>query len=249
MEPVTRYENRARGVSVPWQPLLSQTRIGRPVSSLVPPKFSGRRGLALVAVILLVLCAMAALPATSHQAGVVGKTRTGCACHNGTESLGVTPVLEGLPRSWEPGEEYTLDITFEGGPARGPGARGGFDLLASAGELLTEVGSREERVDPGSGEATHTMTGANDSAWRVKWRAPGEGEGDVTITLVVNAVNGDGVQGPGDEWARLDVIVPEGEPGGLGRASEFWVVVGIAAVLAMAALAWYATRGPRVERR
>ncbi len=200
-------------------------------------------------IVLMVLCAMASMSATSHQAGVVGKTRTGCNCHNQTESLGVTPVLEGLPGSWEPGKEYALVITFEGGPARGAGARGGFDLRASAGELMADAGSVEERVDPGNGEATHTVTGANGDAWRVTWRAPSEGEGDVTLTLVVNDANGDGVQGPGDEWARFEVSVPEGEPGGLGRASEFWVVMGIAAVLAIMALAWYATRGPRIERR
>lgn len=198
---------------------------------------------------LMVLCALTAVPAAPHSSGIVGKTRTGCTCHNQTESLGVTPSIEGLPGNWEPGEEYVLDITYGGGPARGPGARAGFDLRTSAGELMVDGGRLTERVDPGSGEATHTLEGANGSAWRVIWRAPSEGRGDATFTLLVNAVDGDGVQGPGDEWGRYEVTVPEGEPGGLGRASEFWVVVGIAAVLAIAALAWYATRGPKVERR
>ncbi len=200
-------------------------------------------------VAMLALCALVPLPASPQSSGIVGRTRTGCTCHNQTESLGVAPAIAGLPGSWEPGEEYVLELTYEGGPARGPGARAGFDLRASKGELLVEGGSLYERVDPGTGEATHTLEGANESAWSVVWRSPDEGEGDVTFVLVVNAVNGDGVQGPGDQWGRTQFVVPEGEPGGLGKASDFWIVVALAAMMAIAAVAWYATRGPRVERR
>ncbi|NIS18695.1 MAG: hypothetical protein GWN18_01860 [Thermoplasmata archaeon] len=205
--------------------------------------------LVIVMVAMLALCALVPLPASPQSSGIVGRTRTGCTCHNQTESLGVAPAIAGLPGSWEPGEEYVLELTYEGGPARGPGARAGFDLRASKGELLVEGGSLYERVDPGTGEATHTLEGANESAWSVVWRSPDEGEGDVTFVLVVNAVNGDGVQGPGDQWGRTQFVVPEGEPGGLGKASDFWIVVALAAMMAIAAVAWYATRGPRVERR
>ena len=157
--------------------------------------------------------------------------------------------MKGLPGEWEPGEIYKLEMGFEGGSARGPGARAGFDLQVSKGELMTPDGSKLVRVDPRSGEATHTPEGSNSSTWGVEWRAPSEGTGDVTFSLVVNVVNGDGVQGPGDQWGRVEAEVSEGIPGGLGRASEFWIVVGIAAVMAIAGLAWYATRGPRVDRR
>ncbi len=205
--------------------------------------------MALALVALVALAAVLPLPAAPHSAGMVGQTRGGCVCHNQTESFSVTPSIDGLPGSWEPGEEYLLNLTYEGGPARGPGARAGFDLKASAGELVAGKGSANVRVDPGSGEATHTKEGSNISSWNGIWRAPSEGTGEVTFTLVVNAVNGDGVQGPGDAWGRLEKDVAEGDPGGLGKASTFWIVVGIAAVLAIAALAWYATRGPRVEAR
>ena len=203
----------------------------------------------LAIIALVALAAVVPLPAAPHSAGMVGQTRGGCVCHNQTVSYSVTPSIDGLPGSWEPGEEYLLNLTYEGGPARGPGARAGFDLKASAGELVAGKGSANVRVDPGSGEATHTKEGSNISSWDVIWRAPSEGTGEVTFTLVVNAVNGDGVQGPGDAWGRLEKEVAEGDPVGLGKASTFWIVVGIAAVLAIAALAWYATRGPRVEAR
>lgn len=199
--------------------------------------------------ILLVAAAVLPAPAISHQAGIVGQTRGGCSCHNQTESFSVAPTIEGVPSSYQPGEVYSLRLGYEGGPARGPGARAGFDLRASAGHLRAPAGSSEVRVDPSTWEATHTLEGSNASEWTVMWQAPSEGEGKVTLTLLVNAVNGDGVQGPGDQWGRLEVDVPEDEPGGLGRASEFWAVLGMAAVLAILAVAWYGTRGPKVERR
>lgn len=206
-----------------------------------------RRMVTLALVALVVLAVLAASPAAPNSAGIVGQTRGGCTCHNQTESYTVEAMINGLPNSWKAGEEYLLNLTFEGGPARGPGARAGFNLKASAGELVVPTGSLVVRKDPGSGEATHTKEGANLTRWNVYWRAPGEGAGEVTITLLVNAVNGDDVQGPGDQWGRVQEDIPEGDPGGLGKASEFWIVVGIAAILAIAALAWYATRGPRVE--
>jgi len=202
-----------------------------------------------VLVAMVALAVFVPLPAAPSSGGIVGQTRGGCTCHNQTESFGVEATLDGLPGSWEPGSVYQLDIGFEGGPARGPGARAGFDLRVSKGELVMPGSSLLVRVDPGSGEATHTPEGSNASGWSVDWRAPSEGTGDVTFSLVVNVVNGDAIQGPGDQWGRLEIIVSEGDPGGLGRASNFWIVVGITAVMAIAGLAWYATQGPKVERR
>ncbi|UCC92764.1 MAG: hypothetical protein JSW25_08885 [Thermoplasmata archaeon] len=204
--------------------------------------------MALVLVAMLVIAALAPLPAAPRSAGILGQTRGGCTCHNQTESFGVEVELSGLPDSWEAGEEYELNVSYSGGPPRGPGARAGFNLRASAGELMVLAGDRFARVDPGTGEATHTKEGSNASSWHVMWRSPSEGRGDVTFSLVVNAVNGDGIQGPGDQWGRLEVEVAEGDPGGLGAASPFWVVMVVAAVMAIAALGWYATRGPRVDR-
>jgi hypothetical protein len=42
--------------------------------------------------------------------------------------------------------------------------------------------------------------------------------------------------------------VDEKEAGGLVGSSMFWAVVAAAAALAIAALAWYGTKGPRIER-
>jgi hypothetical protein len=156
--------------------------------------------------------------------------------------------LEGLPDRWEAGEEYELTVAYDGGPAKGQLARAGFDLRASHGRLLAPGDSSDVRVDPGSGEATHTREGSNASSWRVLWRAPGEGKGAVDFVLVVNAVDGDGVQGPGDQWGVTEATVAEEEPGGLGQTSMFWVVVAAAACVAIVAAAWYGTVGPKIGR-
>lgn len=205
--------------------------------------------LSVLMVTLVTLAIIAPTPVTSQSAGMVGQTRAGCSCHNITEALSVSSSIEGLPGFYEPGKVYDLNLSFEGGPARGPGARAGFDLRVSAGELLVPEGSDQVRLDPPSGELTHTLEGNNATWWSVRWRAPAEDTGTVTITLVTNVVNGDGVQTPSDQWGREEIEVQEGNRGGISDAGAFWAVVGIAAVLAIIGVAWYATRGPSVQRR
>ncbi len=201
---------------------------------------------AVLAILLAATALLAPFPVQSHSTGMVGQTRSGCTCHNVTESLGVTPTLDGLPGYYEPGKEYDLNVSFEGGPIRGPGPRAGFDLRVTGGLLVAPEGSDQVRRDPGSGELTHTFEGNNATWWRVSWRAPEEDTGTVTFTLVVNAVNGDGVQRPGDQWGRVEVEVQEGGRGGISDAGAFWSVVAIAFVLAIIGGAWYATREPRI---
>jgi len=204
---------------------------------------------AVLFVLMMTAIIMAPAPVTSHSAGIVGQTRAGCSCHNITEALTVSPSIDGLPGFYEPGKIYDLNLTFEGGPARGPGARAGFDLHASAGQLLVPDGNDQVRQDHSSGELTHTLEGNNATWWSVRWRAPEEDTGTVTITLVTNVVNGDGVQTPSDRWGREEIEVQEGNRGGISDAGAFWAVVAIAAVLAIVGVAWYATRGPSVQRR
>ncbi|MCK4300168.1 MAG: hypothetical protein KAX80_11575, partial [Planctomycetes bacterium] len=73
----------------------------------------------------------------------------------------MSPSIDGLPGFYEPGKIYDLNLTFEGGPARGPGARAGFDLHASAGQLLVPDGNDRVRQDHSSGDLTHTLEGNN----------------------------------------------------------------------------------------
>ncbi len=187
--------------------------------------------------------------AEPQSTGIVGQTRSGCTCHNASEDLSVVPVIKGLPGFYDPGKEYVLNVSFEGGPAGGVGsARAGFDLIVTSGVLRVDVGSGLARVDPSTGEATHTLEGNGVTWWRVTWQAPGEDTGTVTFTLVVNTVNGDAIQGPGDAWGRMEFSVEEGGRGGIEDAPVFWSVVGIASVLAIIGVAMLASRGPRFQR-
>lgn len=209
---------------------------------------AGARALVVLATGLLLAATLAVPPALPQSTGMVGQTRNGCTCHNASRSLSVEPVIDGLPGRYEPGEVYELNVTWEGGPDYTGGARAGFDLHASAGELMAPKGSEEVRVDPSTGDATHTLNGSRATSWNVRWRAPARGEGAVTLTLVVNAVNGDGVPGPGDQWGRLEQDAEEGGGGGIDEAPAFWTVVGVSIALAIVGVAWMATRGPRVQR-
>jgi hypothetical protein len=212
----------------------------------------GRFVKATAAALVLVLVVLSALvPMGSHSAsvGAVGKTRDGCSCHNVTESLSVEAIMDGLPGSYVPGEVYDLVVSFEGGPAVVGGPVTGFDLHASDGELIAPRGSDHVRVDPSSGDATHSLEGTNASSWGLKWRAPGEDTGEVTLTLIVLVGNGDGAQMPDDAWGRETWAVEEGGKGGIRQAPAFWTVVGIAAVLAIIGLVYIAFQGPRLQLR
>lgn len=205
---------------------------------------------ALVPLILGVLLMAALAPSSvdSHSTGIVGQTRNGCTCHNVTEALSVEASLRGLPGAYEPGRVYDLNISFEGGPAA-VGSAAGFNLAVSAGTLLVPSGPGSVRVDPSTGDATHTLEGSNTTWWRVRWRAPGKDTGDVTLTLVVNAVNGDLVQDPNDQWGRATTVVEEGNKGGIDDAPLFWSVIGVSVVIALVALAYLTVKGPRVDLR
>jgi hypothetical protein len=225
--------------------------IVQPVLGLASGAPRGRRRLAAIATVavLLVGTLLLPLPALSNSFGIVGRTRGGCSCHNMTGSTEVVPSISGLPGFYDPGTHYQLVLSFDGGPPSPGQAVAGFDLAASAGTLQVPEGLDQVRVDPATGEATHTTEGRVDHSWRVVWRAPSSGTGDVTFTLVVNAVNGDGVQGPQDQWGRTEVTVQEGGRGGIRDAPLFWSVVGAAAVIAIIAVAYMSTRGPRMELR
>ncbi len=187
------------------------------------------------------------LPASSHSTGITGVTRNGCTCHNSTGTQSVEPHVEGLPGTYEPGEVYDLVVSVEGAASPGATAVGGFDLHASAGELMVPEGCLTVRVDPSTGEATHTTEGNKQRAWSLEWRAPEEDSGTVTFTLVVNMVNGDGAQSPADMWGRERFTVEERKAGGTLTSSAFVAVIAVAVVAAIVVAAYHITRGPRIR--
>ncbi len=203
-----------------------------------------------VVVVAAAVAVILAPTAESHSAGITGQTRSGCTCHNATESTAVVPGIEGLPGRYEPGKVYKLTITAGGGAPVGTCAtvQGGFDLTASAGVLQAPKDRALVRVDPATGEATHTLEGAQARTWTVEWRAPSEDAGMVTLTLAVNTVNGDGAQAPVDQWGREQFTTEPAGAGGILDVPLFWRVLGAALVVGVVAAALLAVKGPRIVR-
>jgi hypothetical protein len=150
--------------------------------------------------------------AGSSSGGITGKTETGCTCHSPTSSGEVTPRIDGLPSTYEPGKVYDLDLSYVGPPPGSGFARAGFNLRVEGGTLMIPDAVTSVRIGTSGKEATHSSTGNREITWQVQWKAPDEGEGDIDATLVVNVVNGDGSPGPSDKWGRTRVTV-EGEGG------------------------------------
>lgn len=218
-------------------------------------------GMLLVAGSLL----LAASNAFSMSEGIVGQnggpnaTTPGATCHSPTPTPTVIPLLrlEGslsLPLTYEPNKEYHLLIVILGGPAPNGTAYGGFNLRATAGTLAPNGTDTQAMLNPTTGETelTHTTTGNDQRSWVVKWTSPAENKSTVYFYLVVNAVNGDGLNSPLDQWnaIRAFMLGTSGEAGG-GAIEDvgvpvraYWIgVIGFAATLVVIFVSYFVMRG------
>lgn len=172
-------------------------------------------------VVCLVLAAASVLAAgwgaDAFSTGNAAAARTGCGpqagCHGvpGMPSPLVVAMLDGVPEAYAPNEDYALTVAIGGAPPPGlPVAenQGGFALEVTVGSLLA--------VDPNAQAegplATHTEVGNDQRAWGLIWTAPPQGAGEAEFFLSVNAVNGNGLQDPGDQWATAEFASAEGAP-------------------------------------
>jgi hypothetical protein len=140
------------------------------------------------------------------------------------------PSIDGLQERFEPGKTYILNLSYTGGPNPGPGAVAGFNLKVSAGELNVPKSSKNVRITPSAREATHTLEGNRLSKWQVEWRAPDDGPESVSITLVVNVVNGDGAPGNSDKWGRRTYTLENAADGG-SSSGGFVILISIFAII------------------
>lgn len=153
--------------------------------------------------------------ASANSDGKFDAARTGCGpqagCHGvpGQASPLVTGRLDGLPEAYVPGQTYDLSVLVEGGPPVLPVAQnqGGFALEVSGGALAAADGAVQTR----NSTATHTEAGNDQRSWAVLWTAPLDGT-DVTFAFSVNAVNGNTVQDPGDEWTMGSATLKASAP-------------------------------------
>lgn len=177
-------------------------------------------------VALLVALAAASQVATANFAaspGFSGRAGVTCvACHT-VAPIGYVEsqaVLEGFPESWEPGKDYAVTISVEGGPQAlpAPQPQGGFDLAVGGGRLLLPAGTEDTLRLVGTQEATYLPAGTLMRAWTVTWVAPGleSYPAAVPVWLAVVAANGNHVVATNtsdggerfDSTASLQVSIP-----------------------------------------
>ena len=159
----------------------------------------------LVLLTVLGLALSMAPKADSLPTGINGFSEKGCTCHGAVPDPGVTPLIEGLPASFNASTTYTLTISFSGGPSgtsAAPENLGGFNLAVDSGTLVN-IG--EDVQIWGSNEAGHTELGNDQTSWNVDWTSPASGS--ATFTLATNSVNGDGGASPDDKWNMMSMTV------------------------------------------
>lgn len=127
----------------------------------------------------------------------------GCECHSETPSPDLKIVVEGWPEEYVPDSTYTLRITSLGAAS---GSSGGFAAEVSKGTFQSD----DPLVAVNGKYATHNA--ADRREWRLEWRTPPEDSGNTTLTVFVNAANGDGTENEQDVWNEVILAVPEKAP-------------------------------------
>ncbi len=152
--------------------------------------------------------------------------------------------LAGVPDEFDPGASYPLTVRIIEAPGAFDGVepRGGFDLQASAGALITR-GWDDLQVSQDGGEATHTLMGSHQLSWEVTWQAPQERDARVRFFLLVNRVDGSLAPDGGDHWARAGYTsTPAGfaapaPPAGASTPDVTWAAAAAGALGAAAGFA------------
>lgn len=125
----------------------------------------------------------------------------GCSCHGAGESPSseVTVSISGVPRAYTAGESYDMIISL----SHNSNSNGGFMIWDYGTGILTPgEGSQVVADSPG---ALSQSTPGND--WTITWVAPDSDQGDVHISMVGNAVDGDEMFSDGDAWNILTFTI------------------------------------------
>ena len=149
---------------------------------------------------------LVAVPSCEGYSGGINNVAGGCTCHGeGAISDDSTVTVEGVPVNWSHGQSYTVYVNLSGPMSYGIN-QGGFNLIASIGTLTT----LDEYTQVIDGEATHTPEGNDARSWVLEWTAPSSGS-RVTFNVLGNAVDGDGIAGNGDHWAKSSIQLQSAE--------------------------------------
>tara|TARA_B100001173_G_scaffold309929_1_gene323331 strand:- start:586 stop:1551 length:966 start_codon:yes stop_codon:yes gene_type:complete len=129
----------------------------------------------------------------------------GCTCHgvggpvNGQPSTEVVVSISGIPRSYDLGVSYDFTINLQ----HASYDEGGF-MLWSYGVGTLTAGEGQQQVPEEPTAVSHSEVG---NGWIVSWTAPDEDVGEVSFTLVGNAVDGQNGANEGDKWNILSFFI------------------------------------------
>lgn len=153
--------------------------------------------------------ALAAWPGSANSSGApMGASENGCMpCHGPQPSSLATVALQGVPDSFVPGQSYNLTLAIGGNAPPGVSNQGGFAVSADEGTFNTTGDETQVR----EGMVTHTTAGNDQRSWTFTWLAPEDGNDTVTFSYAANAVDGNGIAEPGDQWVRATSMSERGE--------------------------------------
>jgi len=129
----------------------------------------------------------------------------GCTCHgvggpvNGQPSTEVVVSISGIPRSYDLGVSYDFTVNLQ----HASYDEGGF-MLWSYGDGTLTAGEGQQQVPEEPTAVSHSEVG---NGWVVSWTAPSEDIGEVSFTLVGNAVDGQNGANEGDKWNILSFFI------------------------------------------
>lgn len=170
-----------------------------------------RRRLALAFLFLLTVGFALGTTGLGHSSGAdAGWGERGCTCHGANPTAGIGIGLERISDHWVPGQAYQMTLKITGTlpaiPMPVGQNAGGFALDFNAGSMST---TDDQTQIVGGTTLTHTAAGNNVREWHFLWTAPTD-KSSVTFKVSVNAVNGNTLSDPADQWNRKEFTFSAG---------------------------------------
>lgn len=107
-------------------------------------------------------------------------------CHEG-EILPDIVRIQGIPKSYIPGKEYTLTVTVTSDLKTEGDVSGGFAVEVSMGKLIV-IDKKNTQLS--NSILTHTQEGSKHRKWTFGWKAPDK-KTEISISVMALAANGD----------------------------------------------------------
>ncbi len=108
-------------------------------------------------------------------------------CHQPVGAHSTRIVLKGLPKVYEPGKVYKLELSVVSSLKSIGEVQGGFAAESTAGELIVSDKINTQLSDM---ILTHTQEGSTLRTWKFNWKAPVQ-KVNAELKVMVVAANGD----------------------------------------------------------